>query len=385
MTDRAHLRRRIAELDDEILALAAERCRLGQEVGKIKHKAGEPSIDYVQERRVLERTREAARGQGLDENLAEDLIARLIIGSVAVQEQDRLKLAGSGHGKQAVILGGAGRMGGWVERFLVGHGYSVAIVDPVLDDQANAAGRAALHTADLVICAMAPGAIATTYQAWTAGPPEERPKGIVADIASIKTPLIEAIGALRAAGCQVGSFHPMFGPDLVTLRGADVVICPTGDDDAMQALEGLFQPTTAKIWRLDLEDHDQVMADVLALAHASAIAFAAALGEGPPVHSTTLGGLEKIASGVVGESPEVYYEIQASNPHAAPAIERLRGQLEALQRAVGEGDHDAFEHIMTAGRLALADRRRRRAAAEAVADAPESGETPQATAAAPDA
>ncbi len=359
-TDRAFLRRRIAELDEQILGLAAERCRLGQDVGQLKHAAGEPSIDYVQERRVLDRARAAADRHGLDANLAEDLVARLIIGSVAVQEWDRLKLAGSGHGKTAVILGGAGRMGRWVERFLVGHGFHVDLIDPVLDKAANARGEAALGSADLVICAMAPGAIAATYRGWAKGPPEARPRGIVADIASIKTPLEEPIAALRAAGCRVGSFHPMFGPDLLTLRGADVVICPTGDEDAMEALESLFRPTTAQVWRLDLKDHDHVMADVLALAHASAIAFAAALGEGPPVHSTTLGALEKLATGVVGESPEVYYEIQASNPHAAAAVARLRQQLERLQEAVARRDADAFRAVMEAGRHALLERQARR-------------------------
>ncbi len=364
MIDRAALRDRIAQLDDEILRLAAERCRLGREVGQLKHAAGHPSVDYVQERRVLDRARDAASKQDLDPELAEDIIARLILGSVAVQERDRVLLTGSGRGKTAVVLGGAGRMGRWVKRFLGSHGYQVHVLDPVQEDAVNLSAGEALPAAELVICAMAPGAIAQQYDAWTQGPASQRPQGVVADIASIKTPLVDAISALRQAGCKVASFHPMFGPDLVALRGADVIVCQTGDAEATAVVDDLFAPTTAQVWHLPLEEHDLAMAEVLALAHATAIAFAAALDApttAPPVHSTTFGALERLARDVVHESPEVYYEIQARNPHAAHAVTRLSQRLAELQGAVAGADADAFRAVMESGLKALEQRDQARA------------------------
>jgi len=46
--------------------------------------------------------------------------------------------------------------------------------------------------------------------------------------------VLAATGAALYARHQVRgtSIHPMFGPSTVLLRGADVVICETGDSDA---------------------------------------------------------------------------------------------------------------------------------------------------------
>jgi prephenate dehydrogenase len=173
----------------------------------------------------------------------------------------------------------------------------------------------------------------------------------VADIASIKTPLIGAITRLRAAGARVASLHPMFGPATVLLRDADVVVCDTGDADALRAVEALFAPTTARLVRLPLDAHDRVMADLLALAHAAAIGFAAALPDADhPVRSTTFQALERIAADAVAESPAVYFEIQAANPHAAAAVDRLRGVLARFADAVARGDTAAFAALMDEGK-----------------------------------
>jgi len=137
--------------------------------------------------------------------------------------------------------------------------------------------------------------------------------------------------------------HPMFGPSVVLLRDVDVVICDTGDDGATALVEKLFQPTTANLVHLPLDAHDQIMADLLSLAHAAAIAFALALPETEhPVRSTTFQALESLAGAVVRESPDVYYEIQARNPHSAAALERFRGALDRIVAAATTGDSRGF-------------------------------------------
>jgi chorismate mutase/prephenate dehydrogenase len=198
-----------------------------------------------------------------------------------------------------------------------------------------------------VLCAAPPTPTAALYHEWCAAPP----RGVIVDIASIKTPLLSAIALLRAAGAQVASMHPMFGPSVVLLRDADVVICDTGDDGARDVAEAMFAPTTARLVRMPIEQHDKVMADLLALAHAAAIAFAAALPAADhPVRSTTFQALEAIAGAVVRESPAVYFEIQAANPHAPAAVTRLREALGRLADAVARGDQPGFAALMEAGR-----------------------------------
>jgi prephenate dehydrogenase len=102
---------------------------------------------------------------------------------------------------------------------------------------------------------------------------------------------------------------------------------------------------------MPLAEHDHIMADLLSLAHATAIAFALALPDTDhPVRSTTFQALESLAAAVVRESPDVYYEIQAMNPHSAAALERLRGALDRIVTAVTERNSGKFRALLDEGR-----------------------------------
>ena len=343
-----NLRERIRRIDLDLVARAAERVALARQVGEIKRARRLATVDYAQERTVMERGRAAAGDFGLDPTVAEDLFARLIRASVTAQDEDSLRVAGLGAGRSAVVVGGAGRMGRWLCRFLSAQGYTTGVLDPAAAPDEDAWARAALPTADLIVCSTPPTVIAGLYAEWRAHPPA----GVVVDIASIKTPLIEPIRALQHAGGRVASIHPMFGPSVVLLRDADVVVCDTGDAVATAAVERLFQPTTARLVRLPLVDHDRVMADLLALAHAAAIAFALALPAADhPVRSTTFQALESLAAAVMRESPDVYYEIQAMNPHAEEALGRLAVALNRILAAVGARDATGFKALFDEGRV----------------------------------
>ena len=340
------VRRRIREIDAQVLGLVAERQRLAREVGEIKRRLGIATVDYAQERAVLERARAAATERGLDPSIAEDMLARLIRASVNAQDQDSIRYSAAGAGRSAVVVGGEGRMGRWMRRFLSAGGFRVASLDPAGPPEDRAAGDAALPDADLVLCCTPPAATAQLYMSWS----ERPPRGVITDIASIKTPLVPAIRRLQAAGARVASMHPMFGPSIALLRDADVVLCDTGDAAALQEVERLFQPTTARLVRLPLEEHDRLMADLLSLAHATAIAFALALPEREhTVRSTTFGALERLAANVVRESPDVYFEIQSRNPHSFAALERLRAAVDRVMHAVAAGDAASFAALMRDG------------------------------------
>lgn len=350
----APLRDRIREIDRELITLAAERVRIARRIGAAKRAEGLPTVDYAQERRVIDAAHDRARGQGLDPSVAEDLVIRLIQASVGAQEADSLRHAAHGVGRRAVLVGGAGRMGRWMDAFLSSQGWEVSVIDPAASDDDNRQGREWLMSGDLVVLATPPGRTAVLYREWLERP-EGPPRGVLLDLASIKTPLIEPIRALLAAGRPVASIHPMFGPSTVLLRDAEVVICDVGESaraaEATALAEALFAPTTARVVHLPLEEHDRVMADLLSLAHATAIAFALALPESEhPVGSTTFQALERLAGAVVRESPDVYYEIQADNPHSVDSLERLCDAVERLREVVGGRSPGEFAELLAEGR-----------------------------------
>lgn len=332
MTDRTldELRARIDELDAQLIAVAAERIALVQDVAVAKRRQQLPTVDFAREAEVLAKARDEARARGIAPEVAEDLLKRLIIASVSAQDETVVRAAAAGAGKRAVIIGGSGRMGRWIARFLGAHGYETGALDPAAPADERDWAERHLMNADLVVVSVPPATIANLYREWRDAPPS----GLIVDIASIKTPLVEPIRALRERGARVASIHPMFGPSIVLLRDADVVVCDTGDDDATAAIEDLFRPTTARLVRLPLEEHDRLMADLLSLAHATAIAFALALPRSQhAVRSTTFQRLESLAAALVRESPDVYYEIQSMNPHSAEALEKLRAALDRVVSA----------------------------------------------------
>jgi len=197
MPELEDVRRRIHELDDQLVELAAERVRLARRVGEIKRSHQLPTVDFAQERRVLERVQAVAAGKGLAPEVAEDVFARLIRASVTVQEEDSLRHAATGAGARAVVVGGAGRMGRWITAFLEAQGYAVAITDPQASDEDNQRAEELLEEAELVLLATPPGVTAAWYRRWCQDGP---PKGVIADLASIKAPLLEPIRELQRAG-----------------------------------------------------------------------------------------------------------------------------------------------------------------------------------------
>ena len=347
MTSLDKLREQIRETDRELLALAARRISLARQVGEEKRRADLPVVDYAQERVVLDRARSASESSGLDPRVAETILTALIRDAVSAQDRDRVRRASVGVGKTAVVIGGEGRMGRWFVRFLADQGFASGSLDISGSEEENEWARQALPSADLIVAATPPGATALLYDTWVSNPPS----GVIADISSIKTPLIAPIRRLQDAGARVASLHPMFGPSVVLLRDCDVVICDTGDEGATAVAQQLFELTTARLLHLPLDEHDRLMADVLTLAHATVIAFALALPETPvPVRSTTLGALQTLSSALMRESPDVYYEIQALNPNSASALGRLADAIKRVSSAVSSRDAQAFRSLMDEGK-----------------------------------
>ena len=343
-------RRRIDAIDGELVRLAAERVAAAADAGRAKAAMGQSLVDFQRERAVLDHVRAEAARHGLEPGVAEDLVTRLILASTSRQELERVAANRGGTGRVAVVVGGAGRMGRWLVRFLQGAGYRALVLDPSAPE-AKAEAQARLVDADLVLVAVPPTEAARLYADWAVHPP----RGVVADLCSVKAPLIDGIRRLAAAGGRVASFHPMFGPGATVLRGADVVLCSTGHAEAEATIRALFSPTSARLVEVALADHDRIMAEVLTLAHATAIAFATSLPLRPlPTQSTTYRRLRDVAASVVEESPQVYYEIQAGNPHSIEALERLEASVAHLRSVVTHRNPDAFRTLLEEGRRRVA-------------------------------
>lgn len=346
-------RLRIAEVDRELMALVAERMRLATAVGEAKRVLGLPVRSFGTEAEVLARYRAAGAAAGLEHEFAEAVALLLIDG--AVQRQEELPgRAAPTQAQSVVVVGGAGKMGRWFRGFFEGQGHDVRVIDPSLPlgDPALASGGE-LAEADLVVVAVS---LAATPRV-LAQVLSVAPRGLVLDIASLKSHLVEPLRDAAAKGLRVASIHPLFGPGVRTLGGRVMAICDCGDPAAADEAAALFADTAVTITRLPVEEHDRYMQYVLGLSHLVSLLFAATItrsgmttAELNAMASTTWLKQVRTAAEVVGESPELYYEIQRLNRHSGELFALMREQLGALESAALADDPGGFVALMMAAR-----------------------------------
>ena len=81
------LRAEITALDDELLRVIERRRALALEIGAVKAELDLPTMDPAREARVVRRIAERARELGVDEEMARDVIWRIM--ASAREAQDR--------------------------------------------------------------------------------------------------------------------------------------------------------------------------------------------------------------------------------------------------------------------------------------------------------
>jgi chorismate mutase/prephenate dehydrogenase len=354
------LRRQLDGIDQRILELIAERQGTIRDIAQVKRSSGLPLRDYKRESEVFQNARSKAEQVDVSPDVAESLMRLLI--RYSLTQQERTSLVAHGGGQRALVIGGAGKMGGWFSHFLFSQGFEVQVADPRADASASAIAdwRESDLQHDYIIVAAPLGATNVILQ----GLAKRRPRGVVLDVGSLKSPLRSGFEALRAAGVLVSSIHPMFGPNVTLLSGRHVVFVDLGVADALERARALFAPTMAEQLVTTLDEHDRLIAYVLGLSHAVNIAFFTALaesGETAPsllkLSSTTFDAQFDIARDVAHESPALYYEIQRLNDFGAESLDALGRAVETLRAAVADGDQERFTELMRAGRAYTENRR----------------------------
>ncbi len=123
------LRQRVTDIDRQMIALVAERKAVSEEVARVKRATGKPTRDYERERDVIMGVRAMATERGVSPGLAEQMLRLLIRSSLTTQEQASVVAHGAGTGRRALVIGGAGKMGGWFVSFLASQGFAVEVAD----------------------------------------------------------------------------------------------------------------------------------------------------------------------------------------------------------------------------------------------------------------
>ncbi|MDX1404210.1 MAG: prephenate dehydrogenase/arogenate dehydrogenase family protein [Woeseiaceae bacterium] len=357
-----NLRKELSSLDRQLVELIAERQRIVGEIGRNKQMAGQPTRDYEREKDVLETARSRARALNVDPKVVEEILTALIRSSLTHQERRRVVAEGKGDGRRVLVIGGAGKMGGWFVDFFRSQGFATTVADSAVEDGSGRYSDWRQAGTDYdIIAVTAPLAVSGPILEQLA---ELAPESLVFDIGSLKTPLKQGLEALCRAGCKVASLHPMFGPDTELLSGRHLIFVDAGCPEATEEAKVLFAPTMVDQLDMGLDEHDRLIAYVLGLSHALNIAFFTALaesGEEAPklaqLSSTTFDAQLLVSAAVARDNPHMYFEIQHLNRFGLDPLDALANSIARIREVVADGDEQGFVELMQNGRQYLATRR----------------------------
>jgi chorismate mutase/prephenate dehydrogenase len=358
------LREAIADVDRALLELLRHRMDLAAEVGRLKAAAGAPVVVRGVEEKVLTRARQYAEACGVSEDVMEAVFEAIISGSVERQHRVGAALR-SRQGGRVLVLGGAGAMGAWLRAFLELVGHHVEAVDPALAGIPRAPGRYSaleevrdLDGFDFILVSVPLSLTSRVLSEVT----RRRPRGVVVEIASIKSHLAEALAAADAAGVAVSSLHPMFGPAKSPYEPLTFVLACREDAEAeRERLARLIRHPFTQVIGLPFAHHDRLMGWLLGLAHLSGMVFGAALtraGLDPEelrrCASTTFARQAATALSVLSEDPDLYLDIQRLNPHRREVYDAMERALQELVGTVEREDREGFRQLLADARRAVA-------------------------------
>ncbi|MBT8055445.1 MAG: chorismate mutase, partial [Gammaproteobacteria bacterium] len=198
------LRQRLDDIDSGIIDLVAERLAVVNSIGDHKLRTGAPLRHYEREREVIDRGVARAESRGMSGRLAREILETLIHYAIGNQEDYQLAQSEHGQGLQALVIGGLGRMGEWMARYLDTVGYHVDVADPVdrespFDQISDWESVVSDYELIVVAVPLRPSNSILHRLA------ELKPRGLVFDIGSLKSPMRSGLEALAAAGCKVCS------------------------------------------------------------------------------------------------------------------------------------------------------------------------------------
>ncbi|MDT3528431.1 prephenate dehydrogenase [Stenotrophomonas pavanii] len=264
------------------------------------------------------------------------------------------------------IIGSAGAYGRWLTRFFQQH-MQLQVIGHDPADPASHTPEQLLAQADVLVFS-APirhtPALIAEYVRQSAGREQGR---LWLDVTSVKEAPVQAMLDSQA---EVVGLHPMTAPPKApTLKGRVMVVCEARLQHWQPWVDTLCAALQAECVRATPQHHDQMMALVQAMVHATHLAQAGVLRQYQPqlgdlaammpYRSASFELDTAIIARILSLNPAIYEDIQFGNPYVAPMLERLVGQLQALRAQVAQGDDSARagfrEQLLSANRSAFGE------------------------------
>ena len=253
-------------------------------------------------------------------------------------------------------------MGRWFAQFLLQEGYEVIITGRNQDKLKEARRQlgvevttdnvAAVKRAQVVLLSVPIENFETVVKQIGS---HTQPEQVIVDITSVKATPVAAMHQHIKSGAVLGT-HPVFGPGARDLTQRSFILTPTSEPEAAlaQKVKQYLETREARVTLMSPEEHDEVMAVVLGLAHFIAIASADTLLSSEHLQQMeTIGGvtfklLLTLTESVISEDPEFYASLQMHLPKLAEIERSFQEKVKSWADLVAGKDKQQFARRMKA-------------------------------------
>lgn len=238
------------------------------------------------------------------------------------------------------VIGGTRGMGRWFAVFLRKQGFAVV----VCDEKTKLTPAALAGSCDVVVVSVPIGITVGIIKA--IGPLLNK-ESLLMDLTSLKTAPVEAM--LKYSPSEVIGCHPIFGPQVRSIRGRHVVLCPARTRRWLTWLRSVLRKAGVLTVETTPEEHDRRMVFVQGLNHLNSLALGVVLSVShaglsdlapfsPPVFREKL----KIAEKVFRSNPRLYAEIIALNPDMEQIVTLYEQTLSEMKILIRKKDTEGL-------------------------------------------
>ncbi|RLV61451.1 bifunctional chorismate mutase/prephenate dehydrogenase [Parashewanella curva] len=333
------LRTQIDAVDQQLLDLLRQRLDLVKQVGHVKHEAGLPIYAPEREAVMLSKRRAEAEEIGVEPQLIEDVLRRLMRESYRSENKSGFKQLNPDCG-DIVIIGGKGHMGQLFTEMFRLSGYRVRCLGEGDWEQAPKW----FEQAGVIIVTVP---ISATCELIRQRLTELPPHCILADLTSIKSEPLQAM--MKSHKGPVVGFHPMFGGDVKSLAKQIIVVCHGRGQVQYQWLIQQMEIWGASLVEACANEHDEAMQTVQALRHFSTFAYGVALFDSQAdvekllQYSSPIYRLELAMVGrLFAQNPKLYADIIYAQTKSIEKISSYANSYQSLLSLLESGDREKF-------------------------------------------
>jgi prephenate dehydrogenase len=267
---------------------------------------------------------------------------------------------------KVAVIGGTGKMGRWFANFLKKQGKEVLVIgrsEPKLLEAQKQLGVetsndiAAVKNADAVVISVTIDNFEAVVKELK---PHIKPGQIVLDVTSVKAAPVAAMHRHLKSAWVLGT-HPVFGPGAKDLTNKNFVLTPTDkkENELADKVKKFLEQSGAKVAVMTPEEHDEMMAVVLGLAHFVGLVAAQTMVDfGKLKPMADIGGgsyklLLTLAESVVSEDAEFYASLQMNMPGATKIEEMFQKNAQLWAELVKNKNQAEFAKRMTALKNAM--------------------------------